>query len=235
MAKENLPAIHLYPGDWVMDSISGCSLAAQGLWLRMMFVAHKAERYGYLEQNGSPIPPAAIAQRCGATPEQYESLLSELVSAGVPSTLEDGTLYSRRMVKDASLRAIRAKSGKKGGKQNGSKRRSKTKASAESEIESDSDPGFEMFWKMFPPGRKHAKARARVAWDRARNKAAEDVILAAVEEYARSEVAQGQFVKGPEPWLNGECWDDDREAWRNRDGRPRDNSGGGSGSRERGL
>ena len=41
MAK--LPYIQLYPGDWLRDSVAGCSLAAQGLWLRMMFVMHDSE------------------------------------------------------------------------------------------------------------------------------------------------------------------------------------------------
>jgi hypothetical protein len=225
MAKESLPAIHLYPGDWLRDAVSGCSLAAQGLWLRMMFVAHDSERYGYLEVNGSPMQPRHIAQRCGCELAQYESLLLELTDAGVPSVSDNKALFSRRMVKDANLRAVRAKSGRKGGKQNGSKRRSKIKANAEDEIEDVNDSDFDLFWKAFPPGRKHARAKARIAWDKARTKATAEVIIAAATEYAASEVGRGQYVKGPEPWLNGGCWDDDREAWRSRDGRPRDNSG----------
>ena len=101
---KKLPWLQFYTGDWESDAVAGCSLAAQGLWLRMMCIAHKSERYGYLVQNGSSIPPESIARRCGCTLEQYDSLLSELLRAGVPSTSADGTLYSRRMVKDASTR-----------------------------------------------------------------------------------------------------------------------------------
>jgi hypothetical protein len=100
-----LPAIFLYPGDWQRDDVSGCSLAAQGLWLRMMFIGHDSERYGYLEMNGSPIPPGSIARRCGCTLAQYETLLSELERAGVPSRTPEGVLFSRRMVRDAEKRA----------------------------------------------------------------------------------------------------------------------------------
>src|SRR5581483_10108155 len=99
MAK--LPAILLYDGDWVTDNVAGCSLAAQGLWLRMMFIGHRSERYGYLQQNGAPIPPESIARRCGCTPEQYATLLAELDAASVPSRTPNGVIFSRRMVKDA--------------------------------------------------------------------------------------------------------------------------------------
>lgn len=99
-----LPAFQFYPGDWIRDPVSGCSLAAQGLWLRMMILAHDSDRYGYLEQNGAAIPPEHIARRCGSPLEQYTSLLLELDAAGVPSRTPEGTLYSRRMVRDAKER-----------------------------------------------------------------------------------------------------------------------------------
>jgi hypothetical protein len=110
-----LPFLKFYPGDWLRDPVSGCSLAAQGLWLRMMFLMHDGDRYGYLSTNGSPIPPGSVAQRCGCTLEQYETLLAELSNAGVPSRLEDGTILSRRMVKDESKRQKFSRLGKLGG------------------------------------------------------------------------------------------------------------------------
>lgn len=100
-----LPAFQFYPGDWLRDSVSGCSLSAQGLWLRIMFVMHDSDRYGYLSQNGSPIPADQVARRCGCTLQEFESLLKELELASVPSWTPDGILYSRRMVKDEKQRA----------------------------------------------------------------------------------------------------------------------------------
>ena len=96
-----LPAFQFYPGDWLQDSIAGCSLAAQGLWLRMMFIAHNSGKYGYLEQDGKPLSPEAVARRCGCSPEQYLSLLSELDAAVIPSRTKTGVIFSRRMVRDA--------------------------------------------------------------------------------------------------------------------------------------
>lgn len=100
-----LPAIMFYPGDWLRDNIAGCSLEAQGLWLRMMILMHDCERYGYLAMNGAPIPSESIARRCGCTPNQYTTLLAELTAHGVPGVSQDGTIYSRRMVRDAQKRA----------------------------------------------------------------------------------------------------------------------------------
>lgn len=139
MASDKLPAIQLYTGDWLRDAISGCSLAAQGLWLRMMFVAHDADRYGYLELNGSPMQPGTIARRCGCELAEYESLLSELAEANVFSRNDAGTIFSRRMVRDASIRRERAKAGRKGGKQKRSKSEAKPKQNTEDEVE-DEEP-----------------------------------------------------------------------------------------------
>jgi hypothetical protein len=105
-----VPYIQFYPGDWLRDPVSGLSLSAQGLWLRMMFLAHDSGRYGYLaKKDGSPIPPGLIAQRCGSTLAQYETLLAELDSVSVPSRTPSGILFSRRMVRDAASRRKAAK------------------------------------------------------------------------------------------------------------------------------
>jgi len=101
-----LPAIQFYPGDWLRDDVAGCSLAAQGLWLRMLFLMHDSERYGYLSKNGLPIPLESIARRCGCSLVEFEPLLAELDRAGVPSRTSEGTIFSRRMVKDARERAL---------------------------------------------------------------------------------------------------------------------------------
>ena len=104
-----LPSLQFYPGDWLRDSVAGCSLAAQGLWLRMMFLMHDSARYGYLcNSDGSPIPPGSVALRCGCTLEQYEALLHELDSVDVPSRTTEGVIFSRRMVRDAAKRAADA-------------------------------------------------------------------------------------------------------------------------------
>ena len=110
-----LPYIHFYPGDWLRDPVAFCSLAAQGLWLRMMLVMHDNDPYGYLSMNGVAYPPEFLSRRCGTTLEHYTTLLAELESAGVPGRTETGIIYSRRMVRDAKEREKAKRNGRKGG------------------------------------------------------------------------------------------------------------------------
>lgn len=105
MSKRSLPWLQFYPSDWLSDSVAGCSLAAQGLWLRMLFVAHNSQNYGYLEMDGRPIPDEQLFRRCGCSSvEEYRSLFAELQAAGVPSRTPEGVVYSRRMVRDQQER-----------------------------------------------------------------------------------------------------------------------------------
>ncbi len=75
---------------------------------------------------------------------------------------------------------------------------------------------FLRFWEAFPSGRKAKKGNALKAWKSAIAKADPETIIAAALEYAASHKGQSEFVSGPEPWLNGNCWDDDRAAWADR-------------------
>jgi hypothetical protein len=110
------PFIKFFPGDWLKDPVSSCSLAAQGLWLRMMFLAHDSAHYGFLGSAGLPLPDEQIAKRCGCSLEEYLSLLAELESAGVPERTPKGVIYSRRMVKDYKLFTQAQKNGALGPK-----------------------------------------------------------------------------------------------------------------------
>jgi hypothetical protein len=115
MAK--LPAIQFYPGDWLQDNVSSCSLAAQGLWLRMMMMMHRNEEYGYLSISGKPMPISMIVKGTGCENEnQYSDLLSELFLAGVPEKTSEGLVFSRRLVRDHKARknnALRVKKHRK--------------------------------------------------------------------------------------------------------------------------
>jgi hypothetical protein len=225
---EKLPHIPLYPGDWLRDGVSGCSLAAQGLWLRMMFVAHDAPVYGEVFDTNLLHARTNISRRCGCSVEEFDELFSELTEASVPG-LRDGIVLSRRMIRDGKLRETRAKAGRKGGKQTAKQNRSKRTASAQAnrqqntdndndnDIDSDIESDFELFWKEYPRGRKTGKGAARKAFDVACRKVPVGDLIVAVREYAASPLGRGEFVKGPTPWLNGECWNDDREAWKKGD------------------
>jgi hypothetical protein len=78
-------------------------------------------------------------------------------------------------------------------------------------------PIFEEFWKSFPSGRKTGKEAAAKAFRLALKKTTAETIIRAAKEYADSPVGNGEYVKGPTPWLNQGCWNDDRAAWQRSD------------------
>lgn len=70
----------------------------------MMLIMHDSDAYGELSMGGKPMPPEAVARRCGTSLRAYLACLQELDTAGVPSRKADGTIYSRRMVRDEAIR-----------------------------------------------------------------------------------------------------------------------------------
>ena len=109
------PAFQFYPADWRKDvELRSCSIAARGLWIDMMCIAHECEPYGHLTINGKPMTSAQIAGQVGLVPAQAKKLIEELVANGVARTSASGAIYSKRMVDDEDLRNRRAEGGKAG-------------------------------------------------------------------------------------------------------------------------
>lgn len=100
--------------DWEADQgLRLCSLAAQGLWMRMLCVCARHEPKGYLAINGNPLAVEDIARLAGVTETEAEILMEELDRNGVFSRNRSGCIYSRRMVRDEK----RSKEGRKWKKQ----------------------------------------------------------------------------------------------------------------------
>jgi len=109
------PAFQFYPADWRKDAaLQSCSLAAQGLWVNMMCIAHECEPYGHLTINGNPMQPGQIARLVGLSAKECSALLKELHDCGVASIAECGSIFSRRMVRDEEIRNKRAAGGEAG-------------------------------------------------------------------------------------------------------------------------
>lgn len=114
--KSATPWMKFYPQDWRADEkLRLCSLAARGLWIEMLAIMHRSERYGQLLISGRVPTDAQLAVQVGASPEQVSSLLLELDGAGVFSRAASGAIYSRRMTRDYKKAEIARKNGKTGG------------------------------------------------------------------------------------------------------------------------
>ena len=84
-------------------ALRACSLAARGYWMELLCIAHEAEQVGYVLLNGKQPTGRQIAIIAGCSEREARKLEAELEDAGVFSRLPDGTIYSRRMVKDAEV------------------------------------------------------------------------------------------------------------------------------------
>jgi hypothetical protein len=98
--------------EYMTGPVSGCSLEAQGLWLRMSLLMCLSDRPGYLSNNGSEYPLASICRRCGCDLEQYGVLAEELVRAGVLLKDPHGVIYNKSIVEAQRLRTLKSRAGK---------------------------------------------------------------------------------------------------------------------------
>lgn len=105
-----------YWSDWESDpALRLCSLAAQGLWMRMLCIASAHDPIGYVAVAGRGLDETALARMTGCSGSEAADLLGELERNGVFSRDRNGRIYSRRMVSDAKRAAIARKNGKMGG------------------------------------------------------------------------------------------------------------------------
>jgi hypothetical protein len=110
------PWMKFFPQDWRADEkLRLCSLGARGLWIEMLALMHRSERYGHLLIGGQIPTEAQLARLVGAPPDQVTELLAELGSAGVYSRTIKGVIYSRRMIRDSKKAETARKKGKNGG------------------------------------------------------------------------------------------------------------------------
>lgn len=108
------PSFQFYPGDWLRSTgLRSCSIAARGLWIEMLALMHEGEPYGHLKVGKKAIDEATLARMVGAGQDEITGLIGELETAQVFSRAANGTIYSRRMVRDENKRNLCASEGAK--------------------------------------------------------------------------------------------------------------------------
>lgn len=124
MALKDQPYLPLYVQDLLTDEkLIECSALAHGIYLRLLCILHKQEKYGkiYLKQkykqNSSKYESFAImfAKQMPFDEQTIKIGLEELANEKV-ITITDNFLSQKRMVKDGELSEIRAECGSIGGK-----------------------------------------------------------------------------------------------------------------------
>lgn len=111
-----LPYGKFFWNDWQGDPLLKlCSLAAQGLWMRMLCLAAESDKPGFVRVAGRPVEPADLAKMTGEGVETVTTLVAELERNQVFSRDRHGNIYCRRMIREQKKRKASAKGGKKGG------------------------------------------------------------------------------------------------------------------------
>lgn len=104
------PWFKFYAQDYLGDSkLLMCSLAAQGLWIRLLCKMHENNPRGYLSHANRPLTIAQTAAIAGSDESTVAALLAELETSDVFSRNRSQIIYSRRMVEDEK----RSKMGRK--------------------------------------------------------------------------------------------------------------------------
>ena len=101
-----------YEGD---DALRVVSLAAQGLWMRMLCAMHKGVPYGHLTINGRATTMPQLAILASVSERKVAGIVQELEKAGVFSVNENGMIFCRRMVRDREISERGQQDGKRGG------------------------------------------------------------------------------------------------------------------------
>jgi hypothetical protein len=87
--------------DWLADpGLRACTAAARGMWMDLLCVAATHEPPGYVAIAGRAMTLDEIARLSGIETAVAEQLVTELKTKNVCSQTDDGTLYSRRIVRD---------------------------------------------------------------------------------------------------------------------------------------
>jgi hypothetical protein len=81
-------------------ALRGCSLASQGLWMRLLCFMHEGTPYGHLTVNGKVPSAKRIAAMVGKTEREIVACLIELEDAAVFNRTDQGVIQCRRMVRD---------------------------------------------------------------------------------------------------------------------------------------
>lgn len=105
-----------YWSDWLSDAgLRRSSFAARGLWIDMLCIAAQSDPIGYLTVKKVPLSDNDIARMVGGSEPEVRTLLEELERNGVLSRDRKGTIFSRRIVRDAKKSRDAKNNGKLGG------------------------------------------------------------------------------------------------------------------------
>lgn len=103
--------------DWLGDqAVRRLTPAERGVWIDLLGLAAVSNPVGYVcDEMGKPLTYEEIARVTNAgSPSVAEELVKGILAKGVASVDRTGRMFNRRMVRDAQMRAKKARAGKRG-------------------------------------------------------------------------------------------------------------------------
>ncbi len=191
----------------------------------MICLMHQGKPYGHLKVGSKVIDDMTLSRMVGCPLDKVQEMLEELEKSEVFSRKNDGTIYSRRMVKDDEIRRKRSKAGKLGG--NPLLKQKVNHDDIQMVADEDEDSSicikeknkatlknrFESFYTEYP--RKKARQKASQAFMKiAPGEKLFEVMLRALRRQKKSiewNKENGAFIPHPPSWLNGARWEDEPE------------------------
>jgi len=189
----------------------------------MICLMHQGKPYGHLKVGSKVIDDITLSRMVGCPLDQVKEMLEELEKSEVFSRKNDGTIYSRRMVKDDDVRRKRRKAGRLGG--NPLLNQKVNLNDNQMVADEDEDRSirikevnkavlkerFESFYAEYP--RKQAKQRALQSFLKiAPNEKLFEAMIGGLRQQKGSvqwNKDGGQFIPIPPTWLNGARWEDE--------------------------
>lgn len=112
-SDKKAPGFWLYTADYERD-MQILSLAAQGLWSRMLcWMSDNEAHRGFLElPTGAPMEVRDVAARVGKSPKEVERSIAEMERIGTFSRDGRGCIYCRRMARDTHISDVRRQAAK---------------------------------------------------------------------------------------------------------------------------
>jgi uncharacterized protein YdaU (DUF1376 family) len=221
------PFVAFYTSDFLAGT-AGMTAAEKGVYITLLCLMYETEEPLNYRMD-------TLARRCGCrTVPALEKILEVLEEDGKIERLEEG-IWSDKVSKHIVSRHERRRQGvvaaetrwKKTKEKQSSKDAGAMPEQCQPEPESDNkslrlcvdhstrDAQFEDFWENFPHrgGVKRDRAKAKKKWDLiARgNRVDLSFIVERAKLYRGDGAVLAGFGKGPVPWLNGQCWDDEIE------------------------
>lgn len=213
--KYDLPAMPFYVGDWLKcPEVRALPPDYRGLWFDLIcFMWESTERGVMVKPNGKPYGDSEIVRMVGLDNQNSGIWLTYLLDNEVCSRRLDGAIFSKRMVKDEELRALRREMGKKGGNPHllvNHTLNQEVNQNVEDENENETkevkkngfgEKQFEMLWDNYPnkDGKKealrHFKSSVKTDQDWLD-------IQKALKNYLQSERVSKNFIKNGSTWFN---------------------------------